>query len=175
MKNIFKIAIIFIVLFSLSSCRDESLNPLLPYQVKIGLIKAEIIKPESPIIEMDPEEQNLIDILLESPEGNVDSYTLKGKVKILGEWTEYKDIATVTEFPVHLMLSAEDILTGLGLEASDIPNYSKFYFLGTSISNGVTVDLSTVVGAGFSPDDNPDGVSSGLTAAYIERKHLLKF
>jgi len=174
MKNILKLTFILVIITSLSSCRDESLNPLLPYKTKLSLVKAEIIKPQSSFIDMTATDE-VIDILVESPEGNVDSYTLRGKVRIGGDWTEYKDLVTVTEFPTHVKLTAEDILSGLEMEASDIPNFSKFYFLGTSVSEGITVDLGKVIGAGFSADDNPDGVDSGLTSGYIVRKHLLKF
>lgn len=174
MKNIFKITIVVILLSTLNSCRDESLNPLVPHQVKLSLVKAEKIKPTASFIDMDTSEE-VIDLYIEAPEGNVDSYTLKGKVRIGSDWTEYKNLITITEFPTHVMLTPDELVTALGFNPGEIPNYSKFYFLGTSISEGITVDLSVVVGAGFSPDDNPDGVASGLISAYVEQKHLLKF
>lgn len=174
MKKIITIIVLAFIFISFGSCRDESLNPLLPYKTKLGLVRSEKIKPSSAFIDMNNTEE-VIDLYIESPENNVDSYTLKAKIRIGADWSEYKELATITEFPSHVMLTAEEIATAMGMELSDIPNYSKFYFLGTSVSEGITVDLSYVIGAGFSPDDNPDGVASGLISAYVEQKHLLKF
>ncbi len=176
MKNITKIFIAILVLASLSSCRDESLNPLLPVKEQIGLVRMEKISPSGSFINMNDDREDLIDLYLTAEGGDVDSYTIYGKVKIHQDWYEYKMIKSITEFPGHLTISAQEIIDAMDLpEGVNIPNYSRFRMVGKSQTGDIVVDLQTVVGAGFSPSDNPDGVASGLITHYLEQKHLLVY
>lgn len=177
MKNITKIVVLTLIITSLLSCRDESLNPLLPIKAKIGLVKANVTLPgEDTILEISEGSQVIIDYYLEDPEGNVDSYTLKGNLRVYGEWSGYTDFITITEFPAQITITADEMAEYFGYDvASDIPNYSWFNLMGTSMSEGYLVDAEAVEGEGFSEADNPDGVASGLISGYIERSHRLKF
>lgn len=175
MKNSIKIFLIVAVIFFTSSCRDESLDPLLPIEAKIGLVKGELIYPDETFIIISSPDDVIVNMYVTSPEDKVDSFTLRGKIRIGSDWTEYTALKTITVFPAEVTITAQELSDAIGISLEDIPNYSRFSFLGVSESQGYIVDLDAVVGHGFSPDDNPDGVTSGLISAYIERTHILRF
>ena len=164
MKNISKFIVVLLLITAFTSCEDESTNPL-PEPVQIGLVRAEVILPTNSIINLAIEDDNLMEISITSPQGNVDSYTLMGKAKIGGVWSEYVDLKTITEFPSSITISAAEILAAF--DEGAITHGTQFKVLGTSVSEGITVNTDNVVGSGFDPGDNPDGVESGLITAYV--------
>lgn len=175
MKKSLIIFFVTTIFFFTSSCRDESLDPLLPIKAKIGLVNGELIYPDETFIEISSPDDVIVNMYVTSPEDKVDSFTLRGKIRIGSEWTEYTALKTITNFPAEVTITAQELSDAVGISLDDIPNYSRFSFMGVSESEGYIVDLDVVVGHGFSPDDNPDGVASGLISAYIERTHILRF
>jgi hypothetical protein len=129
-------------------------------------------------IDLSSEDENIIEIELTSPEGTVDSYTLMGKIKNAstgGEFTEYVDMITVTEFPTTLTMKAEDLIASF--PDATITHGTQFKFLGKSMSKGFEVNTDHVVGAGFDFGEEPHDSyadNQGIAAPYMsERTYYL--
>ena len=186
MKNII-ISLLLVTVFL--SCTDESLNPMPEITTMVGLVRGERSLPEYNggylKIDIDEDEDGIIDnvfnIHIESPQDNVDSFTIMGKIADFTtnpnavSFGDYIPIKTITEFPSDMIITQEELAAAFGLEPSDFspPNHKFFKYIGVSDSNGITVNLDMVTGAGFSSSDDGDGISSGLTTMYQESKRYV--
>jgi len=178
MKTLQNILMGLIIITSFFACSDESLNPLPDVANRVGLVKTEIIAPSGSVINLNTDEP-VIKIDVAAPQDNVDSFTIMGKISPfvtnpnLLDYGDYVVIKTTTTIPSTLTITANELATAFGMLPSDFAggtaNLKRFRYIATSVSDGITVNLDNVLGAGFSADDNPDGITSGLTAAYQEK------
>lgn len=162
MKNITKYLIVLLLIIS-TSCTDESLNPH-PDVAFVGMVESEVIQPSSGIQLNLSSPDDLIHITVTAPRNDVDSFSLLGKIKQSNEWVDSVILGTITSFPGEIRLKGSDIINAFS-EYTITPG-TQFRYNGISTSNGYTINLDVAVGNGFDPGDNPDGVTSGYTAAY---------
>ena len=196
--NTYKTIILSLILtIGLFSCSNEDLNPLPEITTRVGLVRGEqtvhtsgdiggyIYVHATPSGDQIGLEDPIIEIDIDAPQGNVDSYTLMAKISGMAEdsddpagYGDYIPIATVTEFPNSISINLTEFGAAFGMTPEDFslsptttPQY--LHLIGTSVSNGITVNLDNVTGAGFSSADNPDGVTSGLTNLYQESRYYI--
>lgn len=186
MKTLKIIIISTVLSIGLLSCTDESLNPMPEITTFVGLVRGDVILPEgdggylkiNQDNDGDGEIDPVISIQLEAPQDNVDVYTIMGKIADFENnvnnavYGDYTPIKTINEFPGELTITAEEVAAAFDMVPSDFspPNHKLFKFIGISKSNGITVNLDYVTGAGFSGSDDTDGLISGLTSLYQPTK-----
>jgi len=163
MKNIINLLLIIVFSTSFYSCVDESLNPH-PELINVGMVESEVILPESGISLNLSSTDNLIHIKVTAPREDVDSFSLLGTIKLDGQWIDAVEMKTISSFPGEIILDADDIKDAFSSYA--LTHGTQFRFLGSSISNGHTINIDNAMGGGFNGDDDPDAITSGFTAAY---------
>lgn len=165
------------------SCADESLNPLPEITHVGGLVKAKQILPTANNIRFNNPDAVVIKIELEDPSGTVESFTLKGRVapyvaSTLSFQGETFPLKTVTSFPTTLTMTATELAAAFGLTPSQFTSsqstWRRFQFHGTSVSNGITVDINDATGAGFDiaeGESRPEQVAPYLYSKVIALKN----
>lgn len=176
-----KTIFLFLIGLLAFSCADESLNPLPEITNTGGLVKAVQVKPllSSNNIRFNNPDAVVIEIELTDPSGTVDSYTLKGRVapfvasSLSFEGTTYP-IKTVSSFPATIQVTATELAAAFGLTPQSFTTsqstWKRFQFHGTSVSDGITVDINQVVGSGFDiaeGEDKPEQVAPYLYSKVI--------
>jgi len=136
MKKFFLIPILFISLFALSSCEDDSLNPL-PVQ-QLGQFMKLDIDPNHKQMDYNNMNDTYFGGILSNPTNNVVKFELMVRRTTSGELTgDYIPLTTITSFPYDLRITPAQLVEVLGIQLSDIKAGDSFRFYGYSYdSNG---------------------------------------
>lgn len=130
MKKLFFLAVIIFAAFSISSCEDDSTNPL-PEMVNGQYMKLDIKTRE---MDFDDLETTAFTGTLSNPSGNVVKYELYVRRRDASGFLtgEYTLMQTITSFPYELSITPQQVATALGLNVSDLQNGDVYTFFAYS-------------------------------------------
>lgn len=132
MKNFFLIPIFVLTLFTLSSCEDDSLDPL-PVKVNGQFMKLDIDINHKQM-NLDHIDETYFGGVLSCPSSNVAKFELYvRRTNSSGELTgDYVPLMTISTFPYDLKITPAQLAQALGLQVSDLKRGDFFRFYGYS-------------------------------------------
>lgn len=141
MKNIYNLILISIFALGLSSCEDESKNPLYEPEVAAYVY----IDIESPVLDVTDIANSTFGGVVSAPAGNVANYTVKARRVSNGVASDYATVFTTAVFPADMRISGPDIAGALGIDPTELLAGDRFDFVGTSIGeNGSIVTYNNL-------------------------------
>lgn len=162
MKNILKIALVFVASLMFTNCEDNSKSPLVE-RVNGTFVLIDI---ENALIDVTEIETSTFGGTLRNPSGNAASHSFEARAVFAdGTATEFVEVYTTTSFPSDFLLTAGDIATALGRDASEFGPGSRFDFVGTTTST----DGSVVTSANLNADIQAE---AGIRQAYSLRTFI---
>lgn len=139
MKNILKIAFIFVASLMLTNCEDNEKSPL-SERVNGTFVLIDIANE---LIDVTQIESSTFGGTLRNPSGNAVSHSFDVRgVFADGTGTEFVEVFSTTTFPAEFLVTVADIATALGQEVSDFPPGTRFDFVGKTTSTDGTVVTS---------------------------------
>jgi len=132
MKKFFLIPIFIISIFSLSSCEDDSLDPL-PVKVNGQFIKLDI-DPSHKQMDLNFIDNTYFGGVLSNPTNNVVKFDLlvRRSDSFNNLTGDYVPLQTITSFPFDLKVTPQQLANALGLSVADFKRGDSFRFYGYS-------------------------------------------
>ncbi|MFT3793852.1 hypothetical protein [Flavobacterium sp.] len=130
MKKLFLLPIAFLMAFGVSSCEDDSTNPL-PEKVAGQYMKLDI---ETREMDFDELSTTAFTGILSNPSGNVVKYDLYVRRRDPSQFLtgDYVYMQSITTFPYNLRITPQMVATALGLNVSDLQDGDVYTFFAYS-------------------------------------------
>ena len=131
MKKLFLLPVLALFLTSLSSCEDESLNPL-PVMVPGQYVRLDIDDSHKQM-DFNDIQNTYFGGMLSVPANNVVKFDLMVRRSVSGELTsDYVPLMTITSFPYDLKITPQMVATALGVQVADLKDGDLYRFYGYS-------------------------------------------
>lgn len=127
MKRFFLIPVLLLALFSISSCEDDSKDPL-PEQVAGQFVRLDVDRYHRQMLYTDLD-NTYFGGILSTPGNNVVKYDITVR---RNEAMNYVPLMTITEFPYDLRITPAMLAQALGIQVSDLRDGDFFRFYGYS-------------------------------------------
>ncbi|SMC64293.1 hypothetical protein [Cellulophaga tyrosinoxydans] len=144
MKNIYILIAFGFLALGLSSCEEETKNPLYEPEVAAYVF----IDIESPVLDVTDIANSTFGGVVTAPANNVESFTVKARRVSNGIASNYATVFTTSTFPVDMRISGPDIADALGIDTAELAAGDRFDFVGTSVGT----DGSIVTFNSLAPD-----------------------
>jgi len=144
MKKIFLIPILIITFLSVSSCEDDSKNPL-PEQVVGQYMKLDVDRYHRQMLYTDIN-NTYFGGILSNPGGTVVKFDLMVRRSVNdNETSDYVPLMTINSFPYDLKITPAMVAQALGLQVTDLKDGDFFRFYGYSYdANGNVATYSNL-------------------------------